>query len=461
MKSKKAQFFTVFVVVMAAGALSTAFFMIGSKLEQFKEPIGTNAFEITMLAQENEKAMIYLDYSAKTSAWKSVWDLADKGGITKESNKGEYLGYKLWKETPPNLFGPSFYKEEFIKLTEQNLNQLIKNPNKQKENIKTTPLTSVNIDYYHTNNEYITYDLLLKDNFLIGSADIPLFSFSKKSIKQSDGTYVDRVSTSYTIIPSFNVDLNYDITEYKEISTQAQRLVEECSSENTNNTLNCVNANKPKTWKIGACNDEIHEQKFFYDFVNFYDTCLNSKNDSCYCVKTLDYSSNKIVKEENYVIKLIQQGNHVHFNQVNPEGPSQFIYSTQLYSQKQGQTKQKRKVLFFEAEYGDEGKIGGTVDKDDDVCIGWDTCDLEDLDCACTNYIELNENEKHRVILYKSGNEITFVDNEAYPSTAKQCEQEAGKIIRFCADSKYTLPYNNEDTMELRNLKYKFALDFN
>lgn len=59
--------------------------------------IGENSYRLLEAKQKGDEALLYLQLSSKLSAQQSIYDLAQKGGIS-FSPCGAYYGYSLWQE---------------------------------------------------------------------------------------------------------------------------------------------------------------------------------------------------------------------------------------------------------------------------------------------------------------------------------------------------------------------------
>jgi hypothetical protein len=256
-KSRKAQFFNIFMLIATAVILTVIYTTGDLKKEQFKEPIGAHAIEIAKMAQESEKVLLYVDSSAKLSAWQAARDLAAAGGISSGAE------YPLWKEDKAlNTFGPSDYKEEFLRKTKESLTQFLDYYKKQKE-IKISKINTIYLSLSEGNN-LIDYSLLSFNKSLAGSADSQMFVVGLRGGTLAGYDLVQGQTRRYVVNPSFNVDIGYDINEYLRLSDLSQELLDKCSE--ANNTFECINANLPSNWKIGACDEEFkpeENQKIF------------------------------------------------------------------------------------------------------------------------------------------------------------------------------------------------------
>ena len=127
MLKKKAVVFEWAMVIIGLIALTTAFFALAKKQDPFKaEPIGKKQYEIILAYQEGEKALFYIDQSAKYSALQAYFDLAENGGNHLAAKCGDYLGYALWNSKDKKIDDcfPD-YKKNFELFFEDNLNEYL------------------------------------------------------------------------------------------------------------------------------------------------------------------------------------------------------------------------------------------------------------------------------------------------------------------------------------------------
>lgn len=130
MKSnKKGSFFTLIIVVLLVVILTTAFFALRKKQDPSDRFIGERQYGLINTYQEGEKALFYIDQSAKYSAQQAIYELGQRGGH-ENPNCGNYSGYSLWN-TETKKIDECFpnYKENFKSVFNKNLNSyLTKHP---------------------------------------------------------------------------------------------------------------------------------------------------------------------------------------------------------------------------------------------------------------------------------------------------------------------------------------------
>ncbi len=116
MKSKKAMIFEFITFFMILILLTMAFFTLYKKQNQFPEEywIGERQFGLINTYQEGEKALFYVDQSAKYSAYPAIYELGQKGGY-EAGDCGDYFGYSLWVTLEGGEVKECYPEEEDIK----------------------------------------------------------------------------------------------------------------------------------------------------------------------------------------------------------------------------------------------------------------------------------------------------------------------------------------------------------
>ncbi|MBW2981377.1 hypothetical protein KY343_00725 [Candidatus Woesearchaeota archaeon] len=237
--TKKALLFNISLVLITIIVLTTALIALGQVIP-FKEGIGSRAFDIVEVYQEGENKLFYVDQAAKLSAQQAAYDLAQKGGFSNKTKCGKKEDYSIWLDATKKDCYPD-YKNEFNK----DFNKIMKGY------LSSVPL-------------YVNYETSLFDERIIG---IPhratvLFFYSGKSM------------SNYTIYPSFNVNINYDINKYRDLKEQSNNLISEC----TNKTVSCVNSKAAEfNWNITSAEQNFF--KFYYKDNNTKVLVNNIKNE--------------------------------------------------------------------------------------------------------------------------------------------------------------------------------------
>lgn len=132
MNNKKGALILVpFMVFLFVVGLVIAWSMITSSQQSFNEKIGERQSKLINTYQQAEKALLYIDQSAKYSAYQSIYDLAQNGGFSKEKKCGDYLNYSFWRTDSKEIdeCTPDF-KENFKLTFNDNLNQHFEKYNK-------------------------------------------------------------------------------------------------------------------------------------------------------------------------------------------------------------------------------------------------------------------------------------------------------------------------------------------
>jgi len=218
-KSKKSMLFQPLLVLFTIVVLTFAFFRLEThynELAGMNKYIGSRQVEIVRTYQKTENTLFYIDQSAKLSADQAIYELAQNGGFHTTQDYEKAFGYFLWfakdKEYYPN------YKLNFDILLNENLDNYF-------NLYKDTKLPKNN------------YESTFYNNQLIGNA------LENINIPIRDKKYaLNKVVGNYSVKPSFNINFNHDITQYKEIITNVKKLNNSCNNPTNPNKLDCINS---------------------------------------------------------------------------------------------------------------------------------------------------------------------------------------------------------------------------
>lgn len=280
---------------------------------------------------------------------------------------------------------------------------------------------------------------------------------------------------TYSIKPSFKVNVDYDIGEYDEVIEKAKDINRTCSKQD--NFENCVNdkikefngENKKEdgklTWSLGCEPEDIN---FFYDFVETYRVCLNSEDEEAICRIPLPGISKgksitiEISKYEGTKTKIELEGANI-AEVIDVEGP--FIYDYAHFDL-------DAKIFKFITYKESDGERGSPADKF--------TLKFEFDKYYISSSFQSNKKVKSdKVIIYKGTKDNKpFISllNGAAIDLYKSVERERDKhkiplpakfdpvkdTFKFCVKSPKKLYVYDEKTKKtgLRNVEYKFALNF-
>lgn len=92
---------------------------------------------------------------------------------------------------------------------------------------------------------------------------------------------------TYSVNPSFKINLNYDISDYQNAIDDAKNLVDACEKETGSKLSKCIDDNKNKL--IPNCEEETEDEKVVNDFIKIYESCSESNDNNCYCNINLNY----------------------------------------------------------------------------------------------------------------------------------------------------------------------------
>ncbi len=259
MKNKKgALLFAPMLLILMVWILLHAYSEISARYKEFNKEIGEKQFELINTYQEGEKALFYIDQSAKYSSHQGIYDLAKSGGC---SNGNIHNTYRLWTvDSPkPGICFPSTEnsKNGFFDIFSSNLNNYLPS-------------------YKALNLPQNNYELSFNGTTLLGTAKNPLsIPIIEKKSNFGLGTY--------SIKAPFKVNItNYDFTDYDALRLEAQEFINAC---NNRAPSICFDEKKPDffdgTLKLQKCPGGVPETKFL-DFVwnsgvrySVYGLCVN------------------------------------------------------------------------------------------------------------------------------------------------------------------------------------------
>ena len=110
------------IVIMALTMLIVGFFFINGKTASMRI-IGEKQFELFHAYQQGEKALLFLDSSAKLVTSQAAYDLGREGGFGKPSKCGDYLGINYWSDGR-NFCLPNA-KEEYKRVYHADLSKIL------------------------------------------------------------------------------------------------------------------------------------------------------------------------------------------------------------------------------------------------------------------------------------------------------------------------------------------------
>lgn len=281
MKNKKgALLFAPMLLILMIVGLIYAYSEISARYKEFNKEIGEKQFELINTYQKGEKAMFYIDQSAKYSTYQGIYDLAKNGGCSAGDMHNEY---RLWAvDSPkPGICFPSITdsKNGFFDFFTSILNNYMSN-------------------YKSFNLPQNNYELSFNGAALVGIAKDPL----KLPI-------IEDISSKnigiYSIKAPFKVNLeNYDFSDYDKLKSKAQEVINKCGNANPaypkRVPFNCVNEQETKnifsyeSLALSNCIDgkkpvEFLEYKWDPDIrSSIYGFCAKSSNPKVYAYEEAD-----------------------------------------------------------------------------------------------------------------------------------------------------------------------------
>lgn len=223
------------LVLVTIAVLITAMILIGKETDYFRTQAGLRSLNVFNDYQKGERFLLYIDQSAKYAAYNAIFEIAGNGGFIGASECGDYKGYNMLNNVN---------EQSCIPLYEENIR------NKTIENLKKY------MDIYPAGEKalfmikkpYFEYDLLFYEENLIGTT---MDEVSVKISGRSAVTGIVSTAGLYTINPSFNVDIGYDIIDYDFLTLDATVLIIECKGQdNMEGLVECIKKNKPDNWQL-------------------------------------------------------------------------------------------------------------------------------------------------------------------------------------------------------------------
>jgi hypothetical protein len=202
--------FTVFIL------MPSVYVKLDSSRAVFEAKAGTEQFSILNTIDENEAKLFYIDQSAKYSFFQVLKKLEDQGGFSDMFPCGQLKGYAFWQNDENTCFPTT----EDVSYNVQSLLTKHLNPYLKKNNIPEN-----NYDFYIKPEKDKTR--------LIGTA--------LKNLK-SNLMLNNEIIGKYSIKPSFDMEINYNILIYEKLSLILSDILDkitECESKNILST--CVN----------------------------------------------------------------------------------------------------------------------------------------------------------------------------------------------------------------------------
>lgn len=158
--SRKGSLFIPFIVVVAFLALIITFIGLSSKDAQLTggHELGERAFSVSDSYLEGEKALSYLDQSAKYSAQLAMNDIATRG-IAQSTDCGSFEGYPLWNTEDKECYPENdALKREFANTFSNHLDQyLVQYP------LARFPLANYEFTVSEENNRFFIYGYAIQN----------------------------------------------------------------------------------------------------------------------------------------------------------------------------------------------------------------------------------------------------------------------------------------------------------
>ncbi len=178
--NKKAMIFNIALVFLTLAVLTTAFIQLSPNTKTLT--IGDKQAGLFSLYNQGDKALFYVDASAKLAAYQTAYDLGQRGGFGEQSECGLYHGYVFW-HNKTTYCEPKDVEGNFTARFNKNLD-------------------SYSASYPDASITDENYDVELKDNLEItGNArsDLKMSISGEASIATEYNKIIERASAKYDV----------------------------------------------------------------------------------------------------------------------------------------------------------------------------------------------------------------------------------------------------------------------
>jgi len=241
-KNKKAAIFLTFVSFSLI--IAYLFFITTFNSHAESQPKDfTKQLEILETYQQGEKILLYIDLSAKYSAYKTIHNLAKNGGSFDDLGCGKSSDLILWNSQDKECFPTkkSLYRT-FSKDFNLNLDEYLKKYEEPK-----LLLDKIMIQNQKQEISLDNYDLLFKDKQMIGIA--------------TQNLAINKENINYSIKPSFKINLDYDLFgDYDYLVEKAKEIIDVCS-EKLENLNEEENSEDTKDNDIGYKDENANQEE--------------------------------------------------------------------------------------------------------------------------------------------------------------------------------------------------------
>jgi murein DD-endopeptidase MepM/ murein hydrolase activator NlpD len=194
---KKGSYFMPLLMAIVLIILLWTFIVMVSKHNGFQMDIGSGQGAILAAESRAEKALFYIDRSARYSAETAAYSLAEQGGFYDQPECGRYLGVAIWNANGRECW-PEKPDEEFGKYFSDEIRErLAIYPDIPLAGVKYATVADGRTLYAFA-EEPLVFDILLHEPTILPE-DIALY---KKTIAK-------KVSETYKAPPAVSVDAQY------------------------------------------------------------------------------------------------------------------------------------------------------------------------------------------------------------------------------------------------------------
>ncbi len=442
--SKKSQWLMYGLIAGLVGAIIVMIVYSAGKNEF--NIIGDSSLAMLGASKTAEKALLYIDQSAKYSLQQAAYDLAKSGGISEERDIvlgepfvpyecGRYYGSYVWLEIKKDK-GADLEKDCFDEsLARPNLEYGFDN--------KLNKFLANYLEIIPTSN----YDYEFKGNLeVLGIAKEPikinLYGKDTSSLsKKEDNVKIGE----YSIKPSFKAKIDYNIDEeYSSLKTQLMAITKECKPKDMEKCLK--EKSRELEWECAESDKDI-----LYDFIYKLNDCFNSNTDDTLCTFSLDKRDylNNIKSERNFEIKFSNSLGRVKADMFEERKLIATAY-----------------INIGKLAYTDSRESEGTDADSITIKIKYSDGNAAIEEAYASTKESANLALSGNFYIYKKNGVISFIDRSIEglfrPEVVNSIEIPLTKGVNFCAKTgKQLYAYDSSDnTVKLREIIYNFAVAF-
>jgi len=258
---------TVLFIVMLIYSWSA----LTGKYQGFNKQIGEKQLELFKSYIEAEKSLFYIDQSAKQAAQLALSETILF--IGEEPNCGIYGEYPVWfvaqnKQVRQCAFSRDEAQQFFIEEFKTQLDKFLLG----------YPQILPEINYEVSLSKFLDINGKATNKIII---PIGSNTFQVKQTLSEQQSFV----SSYSLPPHFNIHIDYNFNDYDLLADKTKKIIDSCKEEK--DKAMCVAQKKKDIFNdntfqvLDQC--ESPEKEQFLQFIDYFESCFNSKDTTCIC----------------------------------------------------------------------------------------------------------------------------------------------------------------------------------